>query len=132
MLLFAGRRRRRCFHLFRSPENIVLLIEVLGVYLWLFCIENRGKQIEMKSGIHPKYITTSVICSCGNIFQTRSTAGPTLKVEICSACHPFFTGQQKFVDTAGRVEKFLEKMEKTRVRQAARKEKTAEPTEPTI
>ncbi len=62
----------------------------------------------MKKDIHPKYIDSTVICGCGNTFQTRSTK-PKISVEICSACHPFFTGQQKFLDTAGRVEKFQKK-----------------------
>ncbi|MCD6446728.1 MAG: 50S ribosomal protein L31 [Candidatus Marinimicrobia bacterium] len=62
----------------------------------------------MKSGIHPKYDEVTVTCACGNSFKTRSTAGD-LKVEICSACHPFFTGKQKFLDTAGRIEKFNKK-----------------------
>lgn len=62
----------------------------------------------MKSGIHPKYDEVTVTCACGNSFQTRSTAGD-LKVEICSACHPFFTGKQKLLDTAGRIEKFNKK-----------------------
>jgi len=60
----------------------------------------------MKSGIHPKYETATVSCACGSTFETRSTAGD-IKVEICSSCHPFFTGKQKIVDTEGRVEKFL-------------------------
>ncbi len=62
----------------------------------------------MKADIHPKYIECTVTCGCGNSFQTRSTK-PELKVEICSNCHPFFTGQERFVDTAGRVEKFTKK-----------------------
>jgi len=62
----------------------------------------------MKSGIHPKYDEVTVSCACGNSFKTRSTAGD-LKVEICSACHPFFTGKQKLLDTAGRIEKFNKK-----------------------
>jgi large subunit ribosomal protein L31 len=60
----------------------------------------------MKSDIHPKYVECQVTCGCGETFVTRSTK-PEIKVEICSACHPFYTGRQKFVDTAGRVEKFL-------------------------
>lgn len=60
----------------------------------------------MKSGIHPKYETATVSCACGSSFETRSTSGD-IKVEICSACHPFFTGKQKIVDTEGRVEKFM-------------------------
>ena len=62
----------------------------------------------MKKGIHPEYKLCTVTCACGNTFQTRSTVGD-LKVEICSACHPFFTGKQKLVDSAGRVEKFMKK-----------------------
>jgi large subunit ribosomal protein L31 len=62
----------------------------------------------MKKGIHPEYKTTSVTCACGNKFETRSTSNE-IRVEICSACHPFFTGKQKIVDTEGRVEKFMSK-----------------------
>lgn len=62
----------------------------------------------MKDGIHPEYVETNVICGCGNAFKTRSTRAK-IHVEICSACHPFYTGKVKFVDTAGRVEKFQRK-----------------------
>ncbi len=62
----------------------------------------------MKADIHPSYVDSEVTCGCGHSFKTRSTL-PTIKVEICSNCHPFYTGQQKFVDTAGRVEKFQQK-----------------------
>lgn len=62
----------------------------------------------MKPGIHPKYQKTKVICACGVEFETRSTV-PEIRVEVCSKCHPFFTGQQKFIDTAGRVQKFRRK-----------------------
>ncbi len=62
----------------------------------------------MKEGIHPRYEKASIICACGNVIGTRSTV-PTIHVEICSACHPFFTGKQKLVDTAGRVERFQRK-----------------------
>ena len=62
----------------------------------------------MKKGVHPEYVECTVTCGCGNSFTTRSTR-PELRVEICSACHPFFTGQQKYVDTAGRVERFQRK-----------------------
>jgi large subunit ribosomal protein L31 len=62
----------------------------------------------MKEGIHPNYRTAKVICACGSTFETRSTM-PEIRVEICSACHPFFTGKQKLVDTAGRVERFRRK-----------------------
>jgi large subunit ribosomal protein L31 len=60
----------------------------------------------MKQGIHPEYKLTRIICLCGNVVETRSTAGKDIHVEICSTCHPFFTGKQKIVDTAGRVERF--------------------------
>ena len=60
---------------------------------------------KMKEGIHPKYEVTKITCVCGNVFETRSTV-PNIQVEICSACHPFFTGKQKLVDTAGRIERF--------------------------
>ncbi|HEY0077147.1 MAG TPA: 50S ribosomal protein L31 [Pyrinomonadaceae bacterium] len=60
----------------------------------------------MKEGIHPQYNEISVHCACGNTFQTRSTRKDNLNVEICSECHPFFTGKQKLVDTAGRVDRF--------------------------
>jgi large subunit ribosomal protein L31 len=62
----------------------------------------------MKDGIHPNYELTTVTCACGNVIETRSTA-KDIKVEICSACHPFFTGKQKLVDTAGRIERFRRK-----------------------
>ena len=59
----------------------------------------------MKAKIHPNYVECTIVCACGEVIHTRSTK-PTLKVDICSKCHPFFTGKQKFLDTAGRVEKF--------------------------
>jgi len=62
----------------------------------------------MKKGIHPKYEKTTVTCACGNVFETGSTV-KDIKVEICSNCHPFFTGKQKLVDSAGRVERFKRK-----------------------
>ncbi len=63
----------------------------------------------MKQGIHPNYETTSIICSCGSKFETRSTNGGEMHVELCDKCHPFYTGQQKFVDTGGRVQRFSDK-----------------------
>jgi len=59
----------------------------------------------MKEGIHPEYKTAKVVCACGNVIETRSTRGD-FHIEICSACHPFFTGKQKIMDTAGRIERF--------------------------
>jgi large subunit ribosomal protein L31 len=63
----------------------------------------------MKAEIHPDYKEISVTCSCGNVFKTRSTMDKDLHIEVCSACHPFYTGKQKIVDTAGRVERFRQK-----------------------
>ncbi|MFP4249547.1 MAG: 50S ribosomal protein L31 [Armatimonadota bacterium] len=62
----------------------------------------------MKADIHPDYVETKVICACGENFTTRSTK-PEIRVEICSQCHPFYTGKQKMVDTEGRVEKFIKR-----------------------
>ncbi|MCL2070093.1 MAG: 50S ribosomal protein L31 [Treponema sp.] len=62
----------------------------------------------MKENVHPKYEMTKISCACGNVIETRSTA-KDIKVEICSTCHPFFTGKQKLVDTAGRIERFRKK-----------------------
>jgi large subunit ribosomal protein L31 len=63
----------------------------------------------MKPDIHPKYTDVTVTCSCGNTFLTRSTHGRDLAIEVCSQCHPFFTGKQKILDTGGRLEKFRQK-----------------------
>jgi large subunit ribosomal protein L31 len=76
----------------------------------------------MKSGIHPEYVNARIICVCGNIIETRATQ-PEIHVEICSNCHPFYTGKQKLLDTAGRVERFRQKYAK-----AGAKQKSAEPT----
>jgi len=74
----------------------------------------------MKEGIHPAYNEINVICACGQTFKTRSTHKGDIRVEICSKCHPFFTGRQKLVDTAGRIDRFEKKYKATR---GARKEK---------
>ena len=63
----------------------------------------------MKSDIHPAYAEIEVTCSCGNTFKTQSTMNKALHIEVCAACHPFYTGKQKMIDTAGRVEKFNKK-----------------------
>ncbi len=63
----------------------------------------------MKSDIHPTYNEIEVTCSCGNVFKTKSTMNKALHIEVCSECHPFYTGKQKIIDTAGRVEKFNRK-----------------------
>ncbi|KPJ82545.1 MAG: 50S ribosomal protein L31 [Gammaproteobacteria bacterium SG8_30] len=63
----------------------------------------------MKADIHPKYQEITVTCTCGNSFRTRSTLSEDLQIEVCSQCHPFYTGKQKIVDTGGRVDKFRKK-----------------------
>lgn len=63
----------------------------------------------MKSDTHPDYNEIEVTCSCGNVFKTKSTMKKALHIEVCSSCHPFYTGKQKIIDTAGRVEKFNKK-----------------------
>ena len=84
----------------------------------------------MKEGIHPKYQEVEARCACGNTFKTRSTK-PELHLEICSACHPFFTGRQKLIDTEGRVERFTKKFgaqtseQRKTVEKAARAAKVA-------
>ncbi|MHC4177476.1 MAG: 50S ribosomal protein L31 [Planctomycetota bacterium] len=84
----------------------------------------------MKEGIHPKYVETEVTCGCGNTFTTRSTR-PELKVDICNVCHPFYTGKLKYVDTAGRIEKFQKKFAGSGYASLARgkKKAAAEPAE---
>jgi large subunit ribosomal protein L31 len=66
----------------------------------------------MKPEIHPNYVAIKVVCSCGNEFTTRSTLGQDLHVEVCSSCHPFYTGKQKIVDSGGRVDKFRKRYAK--------------------
>ncbi|PLX90456.1 MAG: 50S ribosomal protein L31 [Desulfuromonas sp.] len=66
----------------------------------------------MREGIHPKYQDATIKCHCGNSIETRSTKGGEISTEICSACHPFFTGKQKLIDTAGRIERFRKKYAK--------------------
>ena len=78
----------------------------------------------MKSGIHPSYVETEVVCGCGNTFTTRSTkADGRIRVEVCSACHPFYTGKQKIIDTEGRVDKFMQRYGKQLKAQAAARKK---------
>ena len=72
----------------------------------------------MKAEIHPKYQDAEIRCACGNVIKTRSTK-PTILVGICNVCHPFYTGTQKFVDTAGRVDKFQQRLAKTQAAQKA-------------
>lgn len=74
--------------------------------------EDRRKKANMKEGIHPEYQETTITCVCGSVISTRSTK-KDIKVDICSKCHPFMTGKQKIMDTAGRVERFRKKYAKT-------------------
>ena len=87
-----------------------LLNELQGLFCAAF--------VDMKADIHPKYQDAEIRCACGNVIKTRSTKH-TILVGICNVCHPFYTGQQKFVDTAGRVDKFQQRMAKTQAAQAA-------------
>jgi large subunit ribosomal protein L31 len=81
----------------------------------------------MKAAIHPAYNEVKVICACGNTFQTRSTNKGDIRVEICSNCHPFFTGRQKLVDTEGRVDRFQKKYAGLPPRGSGTRRKTAKP-----
>lgn len=78
----------------------------------------------MKAGIHPAYDEVNVICACGNTFKTRSTHKGDIRVEICSNCHPFFTGRQKLVDTEGRIDRFQRKLQRTAALQKERVNRT--------
>jgi len=80
----------------------------------------------VKEGIHPKYVETKVTCGCGNSFMTRSTK-PEIKVDICGACHPFYTGKLKYVDTAGRIERFKSKFAAAGYASLKRGKKAARP-----
>jgi len=76
----------------------------------------------MKADIHPEYVACNVHCACGSVFQTRATK-PDIHVEICSECHPFYTGKQKLIDTGGRVDRFRRRQEKTDAMQKGPKKK---------
>ena len=80
----------------------------------------------MQTEIHPEYVECQVHCSCGNEFTTRSTA-PSLRVELCSECHPFYTGKQKLVDTGGRVDRYQRRLAKSTAAKAAAKKRPAAP-----
>jgi large subunit ribosomal protein L31 len=92
-------------------------------------LEESQKEHDMKKGIHPDYQEATVNCVCGNTFKTRSTL-KEINVEICSACHPFFTGQQKLVDSAGRVERFMKKYGKDYAGKVEEPKAEAAPAEP--
>ena len=102
------RERMGLFSLLREFSSLVKL--------WVF--------IEMKSSIHPTYVETVIVCACGATYRTRSTRD-NIKIGICAACHPFFTGEQKFVDTAGRVDKFRRRYGTVRATRAVKPGKKA-------
>ena len=83
--------------------------------------------ITMKAGIHPAYAEVNVICACGHTFKTRSAHKGDIRVEICSNCHPFFTGRQKLVDTEGRVDRFQKKYQRAAATAAAKPSKKKQP-----
>jgi large subunit ribosomal protein L31 len=83
----------------------------------------------MREGIHPKYQPAKVMCACGNVIETRSTRGD-FHIEICSSCHPFFTGKQKILDTAGRIERFKTRYAATPAKQEAKPAAPAPKAEP--
>jgi len=82
----------------------------------------------MKEGIHPRYGPAQVTCACGNSFVTRATV-PVIRVEICSQCHPFYTGRQKIVDTEGRVERFIQRYQRFQQKEKSQPSKTASEAE---
>ena len=79
----------------------------MGTYIYNMAqnVRTRNEVKRMKQGIHPNYVDCTITCACGNVIKTRSTK-PEIHVEVCSKCHPFYTGKQKLVDTGGRVERF--------------------------
>ena len=83
----------------------------------------------MKENIHPEYVECKVTCSCGNTFTTRSTYGKEMRIETCSECHPFFTGQQRVLDSEGRIEKFKRKYGSYKKDRKQKKEKNEEEQE---
>ncbi len=89
----------------------------------------------MKSGIHPKYEETTVTCACGNTFTTRSTRN-NLRVDVCSNCHPFYSGEQRIMDTAGQVDRFMRRLQSTQTKQAVanqrREQAATQPRKPSL
>ena len=92
---------------FPRPLDGVADIEGCGHihYIWPQYVRTRNEVKRKKQGIHPNYVDCTITCACGNVIKTRSTK-PEIHVEVCSKCHPFYTGKQKLVDTGGRVERF--------------------------
>jgi large subunit ribosomal protein L31 len=101
-----------------------LVVSIVAGFALVVLPIHSEQKTAMKDGIHPKYVDSVVTCGCGNTFNTRSTK-PKITVEVCSKCHPFFTGSVKFVDAAGRVDKFNKKFQGTygKVKKAAEPQK---------
>jgi large subunit ribosomal protein L31 len=89
-------------------NRVKWFLQNVSIYAIILFREVRRRLIIMKTDLHPKYHRATVSCACGETFEAGSTS-ESIKVEICSKCHPFFTGKQKFVDTGGRVERFKRK-----------------------
>lgn len=91
-----------------------------------------NSDLSMRKAIHPKYSEAEIQCACGNVVKTRSTV-PVMKIEVCSACHPFYTGKKKIVDATGRVDRFKKRFEKSQAlkeKATVRKQKTPKSTKP--
>ena len=98
----------------------VALLRTRGYILRSLASLREAATAKMKTDIHPGYYETDMVCACGAVYHTRSTRRD-IKIGICAACHPFFTGEQKFVDTAGRVEKFTRRYGSTKAGRAEKK-----------
>ena len=105
---------------YSSPDSRPLAPEEVARYLFRKVVSwgrssnvflTNGSRLYLDVGSHPEYATATVICACGNTFQTRSTQA-TIHTDVCSACHPFYTGKQRFMDTAARIERFRQKFNK--------------------
>ena len=96
----------------QEPKILPKLLDLPVTTILRGSLLTTRKATAMKSGIHPDYKAIQVTCSCGNAFETRSTLGQDLQIEVCSNCHPFYTGKQKIVDTGGRVDRFRKKYAK--------------------
>jgi len=127
------RREINCLRLYQGYRPRGFLAQQFRCYLWshggscldILKVHLKGFPHYMKAGIHPAYEEVNVICACGHTFKTRSTHKGDIRVEICSNCHPFFTGRQKLMDTAGRVERFEKKYVKARAAKKAKLPETA-------
>ncbi len=107
-------RARIASHRFSNPSvAFIACVKCPGGYI-------RRSFLTMKAGIHPEYHETDIVCACGAVYHTRSTRRD-IRIGICAACHPFFTGEQKFVDTAGRVEKFAKRYGSTKAARSGKK-----------